>query len=467
MLRAMSAARRIFVSYRRSDGAMAAGRLRDELVERGEGEVFLDVSSIKAGQDFEERINSEIRSSDVLLVIIGRNWLESLPGGSPRIQQPLDWVRLEVEAAVHHGVPLLPVLIDGAGMPSAELLPESVRVLTRLHAAELSAKRWTKDVEELVECLPGPRISRPASPGGRTASAQASAPGSTDRGADVTPQSMAGVAQDADPRRPSPRGATVTGHRSDEIEIAATGRAIASFSGDDRRVHVLRCTDGRLVDHQVAAGRLRPVGVRADEAVLTPRHKVLAVLHREQVALCALGSDGRLTPLPKQPQTVPGSRRLLAARVIARNVVEVLVTTDTATLLVVLPGGRVSAEWPFVAPAGVGTDTTILLWTPSPATDEDFASDPRVMPGSALRADAASVGPGLCLACVTLREAEVSWETTNGPERRVLPGEWRSVAVVRSFAAQPEPTLVLGRADGDFEVVAWSGLPHQQPTAAR
>lgn len=143
---------RIFVSYRRDDVAHAAGRLAVSLQERGVGEVFVDVS-IRIGQNFVQRIREEIAASDVVLVLIGRNWLGVAGAdGRRRIDSERDWVHLEVRTALERGV-VVPVLIDGARMPESADLPEPLRGLLDLQAGSVSASHWERDINWLSEQL--------------------------------------------------------------------------------------------------------------------------------------------------------------------------------------------------------------------------------------------------------------------------------------------------------------------------
>src|SRR5262245_66362849 len=107
---------RVFISYRREEAAYAAGWLYDRLVARiGEDNVFKDVDSIALGDDFVDAIATAVGACDVMLAIIGQEWLTVADEtGRPRIDNPDDFVRLEVEAALVRDVRVIPVLIDNA-----------------------------------------------------------------------------------------------------------------------------------------------------------------------------------------------------------------------------------------------------------------------------------------------------------------------------------------------------------------
>jgi TIR domain len=156
MAASSSAARgRVFISYRRGETAYPAGWLFDRLAERfGDDQVFKDVDSIELGDDFVEVITAAVGACDVLLALIGDQWL-TMTGedGSPRIQDPDDFVRLEIEAALARNVRVIPVLVDGATMPHADELPPSIASLARRQALELSPSRFHSDTDRLLEML--------------------------------------------------------------------------------------------------------------------------------------------------------------------------------------------------------------------------------------------------------------------------------------------------------------------------
>ena len=148
-------AQRIFISYRRDDSRGYAGRLQGDLSRRYSDEhVFRDVE-IPPGADFGEYITSLVDKCNVVLAIIGPGWLDARDReGERRLDNPQDWVRLEIERALaRDGVEVIPVLVDGARLPPREELPESLLALRRRNAFELSDRRWDYDVEELGKHL--------------------------------------------------------------------------------------------------------------------------------------------------------------------------------------------------------------------------------------------------------------------------------------------------------------------------
>lgn len=145
----------IFLSYRRRDSQSATGRLGDRLSAHfGPARVFIDRDSIVVGDDFADAIRRAIGASVVVLVIIGPDWLDTRQaGGQRRLDDATDFVRLEIESALTSGVPLIPVLVEGAMMPTANQLPPSLVEFSRCQATELLETRWNYDVDRLIAKL--------------------------------------------------------------------------------------------------------------------------------------------------------------------------------------------------------------------------------------------------------------------------------------------------------------------------
>ena len=146
---------RIFISYRREETAYPAGWLYDRLTGHlGHGQVFKDVDSIQLGDDFVEVITRAVGSCDVLLALIGDEWPTMTDDhGRRRLDNPDDFVRLEIEAALSRRVLVIPVLVDGARMPRADELPPSLAALVRRQALELSPARFDFDTSRLLRVL--------------------------------------------------------------------------------------------------------------------------------------------------------------------------------------------------------------------------------------------------------------------------------------------------------------------------
>lgn len=148
---------RIFISYRREDSSGYAGRLFDRLKATfGRERVFMDIEAIEPGSDFVESIDHEVGSCGLLIAVIGKQWLEaSDEQGNRRLDNPNDFMRLEIASGLKRNVRVLPVLVRGAAMPQADDLPEDLAALSRRQALELSDSRWDYDVGRLVDFLEG------------------------------------------------------------------------------------------------------------------------------------------------------------------------------------------------------------------------------------------------------------------------------------------------------------------------
>ena len=145
----------IFISYRRDDAAAYAGRLYDGLRARyGEDHVFMDVDRIQPGENFATVIESSVRSADVVLAVIGATWLTAThASGRRRLDDPDDFVRLELKATLDTGQRLIPVLVGGAGMPAEQALPPALRRLAGVQAVSMSDERWDYDTERLTRSI--------------------------------------------------------------------------------------------------------------------------------------------------------------------------------------------------------------------------------------------------------------------------------------------------------------------------
>ena len=172
----MSSIRRrdgIFISYRREETAAYAGRLYDRLSDHfGEDRVFMDVDSIAIGVDFAEAVIEAVSGCDILLALIGQDWATIADSkGRRRLDNPDDFVRIEIEAALHRDIRVVPLLVDGASLPQADDLPSSLQPLTRRQALELSHTGFRSEVarliaaaDEVFKTRPGQSVSPPKTP---------------------------------------------------------------------------------------------------------------------------------------------------------------------------------------------------------------------------------------------------------------------------------------------------------------
>ena len=153
----------IFISYRREDSAGWTGRLSEHLRERfGPESIFMDIDTIQPGTDFTEVLQTAVSSCDVLLAMIGPEWATATDkSGKPRLEDPADWVRTEIAAALKRKIRVIPVLVGGASVPTIDQLPDDLDALAQRQAHELTDKRWSYDVEQLVKTLPAARQRPP------------------------------------------------------------------------------------------------------------------------------------------------------------------------------------------------------------------------------------------------------------------------------------------------------------------
>ncbi len=145
----------IFISYRERDSAGETGRLVDALKQFFyEDQIFMDIDKIEPGVDFTEIISKSLDSCDVMLAVIGNEWVGKNPDtGALRIKDDNDWVRLEIATALKRNIRVVPILVDGASLPSSIDLPDDLQALVRRQAYELSNKRWRYDTENLAAFL--------------------------------------------------------------------------------------------------------------------------------------------------------------------------------------------------------------------------------------------------------------------------------------------------------------------------
>ncbi len=145
---------KIFISYRRDDSAGYALHLFDNLSAHfGKDQIFMDIERIEPGADFGQVIEDAVGSCDVLVALIGQHWLTASDGTSRRIDDPNDFVRLEIVSALNRNVRVIPVLVQGATMPEPQDLPDELASLARRNAFDLSDRRWKHDVDQLIVAL--------------------------------------------------------------------------------------------------------------------------------------------------------------------------------------------------------------------------------------------------------------------------------------------------------------------------
>jgi hypothetical protein len=147
--------RAIFISYRRDDTEGEAGRLFDDLVRAyGDNSVFMDVAGINPGIDFRKAIDDNVATCGVLLAMIGPTWADIRnSSGARRLDDPNDFVRLEIASALARDVAVIPVLVHSAKMPTPDQLPENLKNFAFHNSVEITHARWNSDVELLTKAL--------------------------------------------------------------------------------------------------------------------------------------------------------------------------------------------------------------------------------------------------------------------------------------------------------------------------
>ena len=154
----------ILISYRRDDAAGHAGRLCDRLEDRFPGGVFMDVTGIAPGADFVRALEQKLASCHVLIVVIGKSWLSIMKDRAGRDERD-DHARIEVATALRKGVRVIPVLVQGARMPSRHELPEDLKPLADRNALEITEPDFRNDVLRLIEAIVPSHQPPPPSPG--------------------------------------------------------------------------------------------------------------------------------------------------------------------------------------------------------------------------------------------------------------------------------------------------------------
>jgi hypothetical protein len=144
----------IFVSYRRQDSGDATGRIYDRLVQHfGRESIFKDVDSIPLGMDFRNVLGDAVGQCDLLLAVIGHQWLKiQNEGPARRLDNPRDFVRIEIESAMQRDIPVIPLLVQGAGMPGENDLPRSLQALVYRNAISIRPDPdFHHDVDRLIK----------------------------------------------------------------------------------------------------------------------------------------------------------------------------------------------------------------------------------------------------------------------------------------------------------------------------
>lgn len=306
----------IFISYRRAGTSGYGGRLQEDLRHHfGRGRVFRDIDSIRPGSDFTQVIEQAVARSGIVLVLIGANWLHVTNSrGKRRLKDPDDFVRLEVESALKHGIVVVPVLVEGARMPSPTDLPASMSRLGRMQAIEVTDERWDYDLHRLITVLEevvGPPADDPAN---RTAEhaavAMAAPPAWALAEPDPAPGSAPPLPAPATGGHALPDAAPADAPSAEEparpVRLASRVRDTAARSGA-RFGRVVRERRLRVVAAVGTVVLLLGVLVGVTTAGAAPTRKVPVVVERDLAAAKqALERAGFVVETEERPDGRPG-----------------------------------------------------------------------------------------------------------------------------------------------------------------
>lgn len=152
----------IFISYRREDASAHAGRIFDRLDDRFPGAVFMDVAGLGPGVNFVRAIEQKLASCQLFLVVIGTSWLRILHRRAAEAEEP-DYARIEVATALRKGIPIIPLLVQGAQMPRRSDLPDDLKALRDHQAVVIDDHEFRDDLGRLIKAIEGlhPQPPRP------------------------------------------------------------------------------------------------------------------------------------------------------------------------------------------------------------------------------------------------------------------------------------------------------------------
>ena len=147
--------KKAFISYRRQDTEGYAHSLYDRLrINFDHRQIFMDVDDIKPGDDFVKILQDNLEDCAVLIVVIGKQWLNiENSAGQRRLDNPDDFVRIEVATALEREIPVIPVLVHGTAMPTKAELPDNLKALSQRQAVVLAGVSYEFGIEQLVSSI--------------------------------------------------------------------------------------------------------------------------------------------------------------------------------------------------------------------------------------------------------------------------------------------------------------------------
>lgn len=148
---------KIFISYRRDDTGFGADRVHEAALDyvSNPADVFMDIDGIPPGADVDDFISERVSECDVLFALIGRDWLEIQDpiSGLRRLEDPSDFVRIEIASALARNIPVVPLLMGEAPMPPAQELPDNLKPLARRNASRVGRASFKTDMARLMTGL--------------------------------------------------------------------------------------------------------------------------------------------------------------------------------------------------------------------------------------------------------------------------------------------------------------------------
>jgi len=150
-------AAKVFLCYRRDETAGYAGRVQDRLAQEfGRDLLFMDVDTVPLGVNFVTVLHNQVAKCEVLLAVIGPNWLDARDeDGTRRLDDPKDFVRIEIGAALQRDIPVIPILLDGAKVPKANQLPKDLEELSLRNGLDVRHASFHNDMDRLIRGLKG------------------------------------------------------------------------------------------------------------------------------------------------------------------------------------------------------------------------------------------------------------------------------------------------------------------------
>jgi uncharacterized protein with WD repeat len=422
----------VFISYRRQDTEYFAGQLYDRLADRlGDDQVFMDVARIGLGIDFTEAITQAVSTCQVLLAVIGPLWLTATDEhGRRRLDDPKDFVRLEIQAALERGIRVIPILVSGAKMPRADQLPRRLAKLARRNAITMHHESFPEDAERLLATIDQLlEVTMAAAPGSPVAPGILGRPL---RQVVATPSTLSVFRHPREVRVVafSPDGlllATVSDDRVARLWDVTSAQVRVQISQDAPIADLAFSPDGRLMATasydtrlwETASGRERPrAGLQATQArgvAVSPDGRLLATADREGARLWE-ATSGRERARLQHDRAVRGVRfspdgRLMATisdrtgRIweVASGRERVRVTHDDWVQGVAFsPDGRLLAT--------ASQDLTARLWEVASGQEHIRVTHDNLVQGVAFSAD------GRLLATASADQTARLWEVATGRE---------------------------------------------------